>query len=120
MRYRVSKYQYIPVYISKQFLSVGYLVTDHSVNYYTIPSNNSSVTDGSGYYLNQASLFTLEVDLGVSQCRKGETNSSQTPTIVMVIKQSLGSWSHMWSLGKVSGCGSTSLFGSRTGTHQGK
>ena len=74
----------------------------------------------SGYYLNQASLFTLEVDLGVSQCRKGETNSSQTATIVMVIKQSLGSWSHMWSLGKVSGCGSTSLFGSHTGTHQGK
>ena len=25
----------------------------------------------------------------------------------------------MWSLGKVSGCGSTSLFGSRAGTHQG-
>ena len=40
--------------------------------------------------------------------------------MVMVIKQSLGSWSHMWSLGKVSGCGSTSLFGSRAGTHQGK
>ena len=37
---------------------------------------------------------------------------------VMVIKQSLGSWSHLWSLGKVSGCGSTSLFGSRAGTHQ--
>ena len=75
---------------------------------------------GSGYCLNQASLFTLEVELGVSQCRKGKTNSSQTATIVMVIKQSLGSWSHMWSPGKVSGCGSTSLFGSRAGTHQGK
>ena len=75
---------------------------------------------GSGYCLNQASLFTLEVEPGVSQCRKGKTNSSQTVTIVMVIKQSLGSWSHMWSLGKVSGCGSTSLFGSRAGTHQGK
>ena len=37
---------------------------------------------------------------------------------VMVAKQSLGSWSHLWSLSKVSGCGSTSLFGSRAGTHQ--
>ena len=36
----------------------------------------------------------------------------------MVIKQSLGSWSHLWSLSNVSGCGSTSLFGSRAGTHQ--
>ena len=33
-------------------------------------------------------------------------------------KQSLGSWSHLWSLSNVSGCGSTSLFGSRAGTHQ--
>ena len=40
--------------------------------------------------------------------------------MVVVIKQSLGSWSHMWSHSKVSGCGSTSLFGSRAGTHQGK
>ena len=47
----------------------------------------------------------------------GETNSSQTATIV-VVKQSLGSWSHLWSLSNVSGCGSTSLFGSRAGTHQ--
>ena len=37
---------------------------------------------------------------------------------VMVITQSLGSWSHLWSLSNVSGCGSTSLFGSRAGTHQ--
>ena len=36
----------------------------------------------------------------------------------MVFKQSLGSWSHLWSLINVSGCGSTSLFGSRAGTHQ--
>ena len=35
-----------------------------------------------------------------------------------MIKQSLGSWSHSWSLSNVSGCGSTSLFGSRAGTHQ--
>ena len=47
----------------------------------------------------------------------GEITSSQTATIV-VVKQSLGSWSHMWSLSNVSGCGSTSLFGSRAGTHQ--
>ena len=47
----------------------------------------------------------------------GKTDSSQTATIV-VIKQSLGSWSHLWSLSNVSGCGSTSLFGSRAGTHQ--
>ena len=39
---------------------------------------------------------------------------------VMVIEQSLGSWSHVWSLSNVSGCGSTSLFGSRAVTHQGK
>ena len=30
--------------------------------------------------------------------------------VVVVIKQSLGSWSHMWSLSNVNGCGSTSLF----------
>ena len=47
----------------------------------------------------------------------GKTNSSQTATIV-VIKQSLGSWSHLWSLSNVSGCGSTSLFGSRARTRQ--
>ena len=47
----------------------------------------------------------------------GEITSSQTATIV-VVKQSLGSWSHMWSLSNVSGCGSTSLFGSHAGTHQ--
>ena len=47
----------------------------------------------------------------------GEMTSSQTAAIV-VVKKSLGSWSHMWSLNNVSGCGSTSLFGSRAGTHQ--
>ena len=47
----------------------------------------------------------------------GEINNSQTATIV-VVKQSLGSWSHLWSFSNVSGCGSTSLFGSRAGTHQ--
>ena len=48
---------------------------------------------------------------------RGKTNSSQTATVV-VVKQSLGSWSRLWSLSNVSGCGSTSLFGSRAGTHQ--
>ena len=47
----------------------------------------------------------------------GEFNSFQTATMV-VVKQSLGSWSHLWSLSNVSGCSSTSLFGSRAGTHQ--
>ena len=47
----------------------------------------------------------------------GEINRPQVATGV-VAKQSLGSWSHMWSLNNVSGCGSTSLFGSRAGTHQ--
>ena len=46
-----------------------------------------------------------------------EINNSQT-TAIVVVKQSLGSWSHLWSLSNVSGCGSTSLFGSRAGTHQ--
>ena len=46
-----------------------------------------------------------------------EISGPQTATIV-VVKQSLGSWSHLWSLSNVSGCGSTSLFGSRAGTHQ--
>ena len=41
----------------------------------------------------------------------GEINSFQTAAIV-VVKQSLSPWSHLWSLSNVSGCGSTSLFGS--------
>ena len=55
--------------------------------------------------------------VGLGSSHWGKTNSSQTATIV-VVKQSLGSWSHLWSLSNVSGCGSTSLFGSRAGTHQ--
>ena len=47
----------------------------------------------------------------------GKINSSQTATIV-VVKQSLGSWSHFRSFSSVSGYGSTSLFGSHAGTHQ--
>ena len=47
----------------------------------------------------------------------GEISRHQTATVV-VVKQSLGSWSHLWSLSNVSGCGSTSLFGSRAGTRQ--
>ena len=38
-----------------------------------------------------------------------KTNSSQTATIVVVIKQSLGSWSHTCSLSNVNDSGSTSL-----------
>ena len=49
----------------------------------------------------------------------GEFSRPQAANVV-VIEQSLGSWSHMWSLSNVSGGGSTSLFGSRVGTHQGK
>ena len=44
-------------------------------------------------------------------------SSPQTATGVAA-KQSLGSWSLLWSLSSPSGCGSTSLFGSRAGTHQ--
>ena len=47
----------------------------------------------------------------------GGVTSSQTATIV-VVKQFLGSWSQLWSFSNVSGCGRTSLFGSRAGTHQ--
>ena len=54
---------------------------------------------------------------GLGGSQWGKINSSQTATIV-VIKQSLGSWSHLWSLSNVSGCGSTSLFSSHAGTHQ--
>ena len=47
----------------------------------------------------------------------GEISRPRTATVV-VVKQSLGSWSNLWSLSNVSGCGSTSLFGSCAGTHQ--
>ena len=68
------------------------------------------------FYLNQA-----YISMFIAGLKKGKTNRSQTATdVAMVIKESLGSWSHMWSLSNVSGCGSTSLFGSRVGTHQGK
>ena len=47
----------------------------------------------------------------------GEISRYQSATDV-VIKWSPGSWSHLWSLSNVNGCGSTSLFGSHAGTHQ--
>ena len=47
----------------------------------------------------------------------GKNSSPQTATDV-VAKQSLGSWSLLWSLNSHSGCGSTSLFGSCAGTRQ--
>ena len=71
------------------------------------------------WYLNQAFL-TIRARGRADEFPVGEISRSQTVCVVMVIEQSLGSWSHMWSLSNVSGCGSTSLFGSRAGTHQGK
>ena len=70
-------------------------------------------------YLNQAFL-TVRARGRPGKFPVGVINRSQTVCVVMVIEQSLGSWSHMWSLSKVSVCDSTSLFGSRAGTHQGK
>ena len=69
------------------------------------------------WYLNQVSL-TVRTRGKHGKVPEGEINRS--PTVCMVVKQSLGSWSHLWSLSNVSGCGSTSLFGSHAGTHQGK
>ena len=70
-------------------------------------------------YLNQAFLITRTWGRP-GKFSAGEVIGPQTATDVVMIKQSLGSWSHTWSLSNVSGCGSTSLFGSRAGTHQGK
>ena len=69
-------------------------------------------------YLNQAFLI-IRARGRTGEIPVGEISRPQTVNVV-VIKQSLGSWSHMWSLSNVNGCGSTSLFGSRAGTHQGK
>ena len=67
-------------------------------------------------YLNQAFLIThtrgRTGDISV-----GEISRPQEVNVV-VIEQSLGSWSCLWSLSNVSGLGSTSLFGSHAGTHQ--
>ena len=52
-------------------------------------------------------LYALRVELGSSQW--GRIGSPQTVTDV-VAKQSLGSWSLLWSLNSHSGCGSTSLW----------
>ena len=71
------------------------------------------------YCLNQASLTRIKGRAG--EFPVGKTNGSQTATdVVVVIKPSPGSWSHLWSLSNVNVCGSTSLFGSCVGTHQGK
>ena len=73
---------------------------------------------GPGWYLNQVFL-TIRTRGRPGKVPVGEINRSQTVCRVMVIEQSLGSWSHLWSLSNVSGCGSTSLlFGSCAGTHQ--
>ena len=52
------------------------------------------------FHLNQAYLSMFIAGLK----KRGKTNRSQTATdMAMVIKESLGSWSHMWSLSNVSG-----------------
>ena len=61
-------------------------------------------------------MYALGVDLERFPWVK--TAILKTVYMVVVVKQSLGSWSHLWSLSNVSGCGSTSLFGSRAGTYQ--
>ena len=59
-------------------------------------------------------VFMLEPGLlmcirgGTGEFSAGEISRPQTATVV-VVKQSLGSWSHLWSLSNVSGCGSTFL-----------
>ena len=69
-------------------------------------------------YLNQALSFKYYA-LGVDLERFPWVKTAILKTVYMVvIKQSLGSWSHLWSPINVSGCGSTSLFGSCAGTHQ--
>ena len=69
-------------------------------------------------YLNQALSLNNDA-LGVDLERFPWVETANLKTVYMVVvKQSLGSWSHLWSLNNVSGCGSTSLFGSRVGTHQ--
>ena len=65
--------------------------------------------------LNQAFLIRTRGKTG--EFPVGEISRYQTATDV-VSKWSLGSWSHTLSLSNVNGCGSTSLFSSRAGTHQ--
>ena len=75
-----------------------------------------NVETDSGYCLNQAFLMCIRGRTG--EFSAGEISRPWTATFV-VAKQSLDSWSHLWSLNSVSGCGSTSLLsGSRAGTHQ--
>ena len=67
-------------------------------------------------YLNEAFLITRTKGR-TGDIPVGEISRPQAVNVV-VIEQSLGSWSHLWSLSNVSGRGSTSLFGSHAGTHQ--
>ena len=67
-------------------------------------------------YLNQAFLI-IRARGRTGEIPVGEISRPQTVNVV-VIKRSLGSWSHMWSLSNVNGCGSTSLFSSRAGPCQ--
>ena len=59
-------------------------------------------------YLNQAFLI-IRARGRAGKIPEDEISRPQTATNVVVNKQSLGSWSHMWSLNNVNGCGSTSL-----------
>ena len=63
-------------------------------------------------------LFQYVLGVDLERFPWVKTAILKTVYMVVVVKQSLGSWSHLWSLSNVSGCGSTSLFGSRAGTHQ--
>ena len=78
-------------------------------------SNSDLTSDSGSYCLNQACLICIRGKTG--KFSAGENSRPRTATFV-VAKQSLGSWSHSWRLSNVSGCGSTSLFSSRAGTHQ--
>ena len=75
---------------------------------YSSPRHQTAVLTKTApnWYLNQ--VFSILLHTGGSS--EGDLSGSQTVCMVVVFKQSLGSWSHMWNLGNVSGCGSTSLF----------
>ena len=73
----------------------------------TIRPKHKIFWSGNGYCLNQAFWNALMIELGSSQW--GGISSPQTATDV-VAKQSLGSWSLLWSLNSHSVCGSTSLW----------
>ena len=97
------------------------LLDKHNFNLFAISLNHTHIHRNIYVLLTAATAQTRPSKVCLWQVWEvpsgGEIDNSQTATMV-VIKQSLGSWSHMWSLSNVSGCGSTSLLGSRAGTHQ--